>query len=122
MNDRDQAAWDATDPTEPLPCASCEHWRLRALANQSRIAAETDTRLELARWRQQCMDLQAHDDIGAAVTHLYLARAAEAERRLDEMGTRLALAERALRRLAAGQPARTELAAWTDYVKEQESA
>lgn len=48
----------------------------------------------------------------------YLARAQHAEARADELGTRLALAERALRLALDRQPAKEAVAAWMDAVKE----
>lgn len=51
------------------------------------------------------------------VASAYLARAQAAEERTEELGTRLALAERALRALLAKQPAKQAVAAWTEAVR-----
>lgn len=52
------------------------------------------------------------------VAAAYLARAEAADQRIDELGTRLALAERALRLLLAKKPAKDAVAAWKDATKE----
>lgn len=79
---------------------------------------------ELRRMRQVNADLRTQFNAGAEVFEAvaYLARAEHAEKRADDLGTRVALAERALRRLLAKQPATAEVEAWKQIVKEQDAA
>lgn len=83
-----------------------------------------DAAAELRRLRQVAIDLRSQFNNGAEVFEAaaYLARAESAERRADDLGTRVALAERALRRLLERQPATVEVEAWKQIVKEQDAA
>lgn len=83
-----------------------------------------DTAAQLRRFRQISMDMRRKFAEGAAVfeASAYLCRAIEAEAKAEAIGTRMALAERALRLLRAGKPARREIADWERSVKEQENA
>lgn len=72
------------------------------------------TAAELRRLRSVLLAGGGEPHVAAA----YLARAEAAEQRADELGTRVALAERALRLVLAKKPARQEVQAWKQASKE----
>lgn len=98
----------------PEPVFDCEE----CLANQRSPRCKrrdcADQAAELRRLRAVLLAGGGEPHVAAA----FLARAEHAEQRADELGTRLALAERALRRLLAKQPAGSEIEAWKQAVKE----
>lgn len=82
------------------------------------------TAAELHRFRVIAADLRRQFAQGAGTyeASAYLCRAIEAEAKVETLGTRVALAERALRLLRAGKPAREEIRAWEQAMKESENA
>lgn len=82
--------------------------------------AHTAEQLRLVRTVAADLRRQFAEGHGVYESLAYLTRAVAAEARIDELGTRVALAERALRQLESGKPAKREVAAWKQFMHEQE--
>lgn len=88
---------------------------------QREDCAHTARQLRLVQQVAQEMRRQfaaGHDTFEAIA---YLTRAVYAESKADELGTRVALAERAIRALVKGQKATAEVNAWQQFVKQSET-
>ena len=101
------AVWDCPTCLANVRSPRCKRGDCAHVAEQLRLV-----RTVAADMRRQFE--QGHGTYEAIA---YLTRAVAAEARADELGTRVALAERALRLLAAGKPAKREVGAWRECVK-----
>lgn len=106
------------------PVVDCPDCLANLRSPRCKRADCASTAAELYRFRVIAADLRRQFAQGAGTyeASAYLCRAIEAEAKVEALGTRMALAERALRLLRAGKSARNEIAAWEQAVKEESAA